>query len=69
MTIDLMTMFMTRVDQDSKQIAKEAIHIRINTPALNCITTIMYIPEIFYHFLGTDRSSDKSNPVADSYCP
>ena len=45
------------IDQDSKQVgteAREATHIRINSPDLNCNTGKMYIPEIFNHLLGAE---------------
>ena len=48
------------IDQDSKQVAREAreaIHTRINNPALNHNTGKMYIPEIFNHLLGADGST------------
>ena len=54
------------LDQDNKQAVREAIHIRINNPTLNCNTGRMYIPEIFNHLLGADRSTDESQQVADS---
>ena len=55
-----------------KQVAREArkaIHIRISNPAFNCNTRKMYIPEIFNHLLGADRSSNESSQVADSDLP
>ena len=57
------------IDQDSKQVAREAgeaIHIRVNNPAISHNTGKMYIPEIFNHLLGADRSSSESNQVVDS---
>ena len=56
-------------DQDSKQAAREAIHIGINNPALHHNTGKMYIPEIFSHLLGADRYSRESNQVVDSDLP
>ena len=43
------------IDWDSKQVAKEAreaIHTRINYPALNWIMEKMHIPEILNNLLG-----------------
>ena len=45
-------------DQDSKQVAREPIHISINSLALNDRTGKMHIPEMFNSLLGADRSSD-----------
>ena len=56
------------IDQDSKQVAREAreaIHIRINKPALNHNPEKLYVPEIFNHLLGADGSSN----VIDSDLP
>ena len=53
------------MDQDRKQLAREAIHIRMNNPALNCTTRIMYILEIFNSLLGADKLSDGSVKMAD----
>ena len=47
------------IDQDSKQVAREAIHIKINNPVHNCNKGKMYIPEIFNSLLGADRLSDR----------
>ena len=44
------------IEKDSKHVAWEAweaIQIRINNSALNCNMEKMYIPEIFYYFLGS----------------
>ena len=41
--------------QDSKQVAREAIYIRINHLVLNHNTGKMYIPEIFNSLLGAER--------------
>ena len=57
------------IDKDSKQFAREAreaIHIRINNPALNCNTGKMCIQEIFNHLLGANGSTNDSNKVVDS---
>ena len=57
------------IDQDSKQVAREAwetIHIIINNPALKHNTGKMYIPGIFIDLLGTDSSLSKSNLMVDS---
>ena len=50
---------------DSKQVAREVIHIRINT-ALNCNTGKVYTLQIYNHLVSTDRSSNKSNQVVDT---
>ena len=57
------------LDQDSKQVTREAIHIRINKPDLNCNTGKMYIPEIFKCLLGADRYSNNSDQMVDSDLP
>ena len=57
------------IDQDRKQFAtkvREAIHIRINSPALNCNTEKMKFPEIFNNLLGADGSTNHSNQMRDS---
>ena len=59
-------------NQDSKQVAREAreaIHIRINNPALNHNIGKMYIIEIINNLLGADVSTIESNPMGDSDCP
>ena len=53
------------IDQGSKQVATEAIHIGINNPALNSSAGKMNISQIIKHLLGEDRSSNKSNEVVD----
>ena len=50
---------------NSQKIVREVIHVRINNPALNCNAAKMYIPEIFNHLLGADRSTSESNQVVD----
>ena len=55
--------------QDAKQVAREAIHIRINSSALHCNTGKMYIPKIFSYLFGGYRSSNESNQVVDSDLP
>ena len=55
-------------DQDGKQVVRkvrEAIHIRINNPAINYNIGKMNIPEIFNNLLGTDRSSNESDSMGD----
>ena len=37
----------------------------MNTPALNCNTGKMYVPEIFNHLLGADGSTNMSNQVIE----
>ena len=57
------------IDLDNKQAtreAREAIHIRINNPALNHNMGKMYIAEIFNNLLEADGSTNKSNPLGDS---
>ena len=60
------------IDQDSKLIAREAreareaIHLRISSPALNCNTGKMYILEIFNNLLAADRSTNESNQMVSS---
>ena len=49
------------IDQDNKQVAREAILIRIKNPALNCNIEKMYIPDIFNNLLGADRFSNESH--------
>ena len=39
------------MDQDSKQVAREAIHFRSNIYVINCNTGKMYIPKFFTTFL------------------
>ena len=59
------------IDQDNKQFtreAREAIHIRINDPALNCTTEKMSIPEI-NNLLGADGSTNKSKQMLGSDYP
>ena len=56
------------IQQDSIQgarEAREAIHMGINHPTLNCNTEKMYIPEIFNQLLGADRSTTESNHMVD----
>ena len=53
------------IEQDNKQAAREAseaIHIRINIPALSYNTGTMYI---FNHLLGAIRSYKKSDQMVD----
>ena len=60
------------LDQYSKQVAteaREAIHIRINNPALKCNTGKMYIQEIFNNLFGADGSTHESHQMADSDHP
>ena len=60
------------IDQESKQVAREAreaIHIRINNPALNHDMGKMYIPEIFNNLFGADVSTNESNPLGVSDNP
>ena len=57
------------MDQDSKQVAREAIYIRINNPVLKCNIGKMYIPEISNSLLGADMPSDWSLQMADPYLP
>ena len=54
------------IDHDSKQVTREAIHIRVNNTGLNCNMGKMYSPEIFNKLLGADGSSNESNPMGDS---
>ena len=49
------------IDQNSKQVAKETIDIRINNPAIKQDTGKMHIPELFNHLLEADGSINKSN--------
>ena len=56
-------------DQESNQVAREAIHIRISKPALNHNMGKMHIPEIFTYLVGADRSSKKSDQMVDSDLP
>ena len=58
------------IDQDSKQVAskvREAIHIRINNPALNHNMGKMCMPEIFNNLLGADGSTSDANPLGISH--
>ena len=57
------------IDQHSKQVVREAIHITIRNHVFNCNTGKMYIPEIFNHLLGVDRSSNESDEMVDSNLP
>ena len=58
------------IGHDNKQVEHgEAIHIRINNPALNYKTGTMNIPEIFNKLLGADGSSNESNQMVDSDHP
>ena len=41
------------IDQDRKQVSREAIHIGRSNPALNCNTGKLNIPKIFNQILGT----------------
>ena len=52
-----------------KQVAREAIHIRINNPALQMLHRKIYIQEIISHPIGAERSSSQSNQVLDSDLP
>ena len=57
------------IDQDSKQVAREAreaIHIRINNPTLYHSMGKMYILEICNNLLEADGSTNESNPLGDS---
>ena len=54
------------LDQDRKQVSREAIHIRRNNPALNCNIGKMNIPKIFNQILNTDNNSnaeDSTNSI------
>ena len=53
------------IDQDSKQVAREAIHIRINNPAFNCNIGKMYILEIFNNLLGAKGATTACNQMGD----
>ena len=60
------------IDQDSKQVAREAreaIHIRINNPDLNCNMGKMYIPEILNNLPWSDVSTNESYSLGDSDHP
>ena len=60
------------IDQDSKQVTREArevIYIKISNATLNYNTGKMYMPEIFNHLLGKDRSFSESNQVVNSDLP
>ena len=53
------------IDQDSKQVVREAIHIRISSLILNCNNVNMHISIIFNSLLGVCRSSDGSGQAED----
>ena len=59
-------MFTYLISSSDAREVREAIHIRINNPMLNCNTGKMYISEIFNSLPVTDRPSDRSVQMADT---
>ena len=47
----------TIIDQNRKQVSREAMHIRWNKPALNCNIDKMNIPRIFNQILGITNNT------------
>ena len=47
------------IDQDRKQVSREAIHIRRNNPALNHNIGKLNIPKIFNQILGTSHNTSE----------
>ena len=51
------------IDQDRKQVSREAIHIRRNNPALNHNIGKIKIPKIFNQILGTSHNTSTEVPT------
>ena len=57
------------LDQDRKQVSREAIQIRRNNPALNPNIGKMNIPKIFYQILNTDNNSSAEDSTNSNNQP
>ena len=57
------------LDQDRKQVSREAIHIRRNNPGLNCKIGKKNIPKIFNQILNTDNNSSTEDSTNSNSQP
>ena len=57
------------LDQDRKQVSREAIHIRRNNPSLNCNIGRMNISKIFNQILNTDNNSNAEDSTNSNSQP
>ena len=57
------------LDQDRKQVSREAIHIRRNNPTLNYNIGEMNIPKIFNQALNTDNNSSAEDSTNSNNQP